>query len=242
MNTLLNPGSRRSTMAAAMYYARKRARLARIAANSPEAFWTLDPATFTSPNFTDSAGNVLASTGGFTSGNIGTVGGKNAATFNGSDYAVSSLQFPATGAMGIRVYPTSYNDWQGPCGWKPNPTTGYCIFDNGGGGAPGTWRFVFNPAGSSEVDITGPAIVQNTWNTLFAQWALQGTTWTFAFWINGTLIGTGSYTGVAAALGDFAIGNTGDGNWNPYTGAVADATVWTTLPTATAQADYGVSQ
>lgn len=182
-------------MQAGMYWARKRQRLARIAANTPLADWTFDPATFDSPNFTDANGNIAVAGGDFSADSIGLLGGLNGANFDGGGQVKSSLSWTPTGAMGIRVYPTDYQDWQGPCGWKSNPALGYCLFDNGGGGSPGAWRFVFNPANTSEVDIIGPAIVQNQWCSLFAQWGWNSlsATWSSHFGLTTRLSERGAF-------------------------------------------------
>ena len=83
--------------------------------------------------------------------------------------------------------------------------------DEGGGGGTGTWRAVFNPNPAvGEVDIVGPAIVQNKWTHVVMMWSLSGSTYTITLYLNGVSQGSTTWTGTpSASIGPLYIGTGG---------------------------------
>ncbi len=148
----------------------------------------------------------------------------NGLQFNGTNYVSTTLSRPESGTMSLWVYPTTFNSWVSPIGWKV--TGRFILIDEGGGPTPGNWRASFKPA-ATETAISGPAIVQNSWTHLVYTWSLSGTTYTLRFYVNGTQVGTTSWTGVPDTdMGGLYFGTAGQIVSNNYTGRVDDVRIY----------------
>jgi prepilin-type N-terminal cleavage/methylation domain-containing protein len=190
-------------------------------------YWPLDDA---SGNIAaDISGNgYAAALNGAPSWVAGKIGG--ALQFNGSNYAGTSLSWPSSaGSVALWAYPTAYNSWVGPVGWKYAASSGgYILIDEGGNGGTGNWRGVFNPGGTSEADVVSSVpIAQNQWTYLVFTWNFSGTTASTALYVNGALIGTATWSGTPSSnIGPFYMGTTGQAVNNDFTGKVDDVRVY----------------
>jgi prepilin-type N-terminal cleavage/methylation domain-containing protein len=202
-------------------------------------YWSLDQSSGT--NATDLSGNgytgTLVNAPAWVSGKMG-----NALQFNGSsNYVSTSLGWTSSGTLSFWAYPTSFNNWESPAGWKYAATgNGYILIDEGGAGGTGNWRGVFNPGNTTESDVTMSAsILQNQWNYLDLTWSLSGTTYTVTLYLNGLSQGSTTYTGTPLNIGTFAFGTAGQSANNDYAGNVDDVRVYNRpLSAAEVQAIY----
>lgn len=148
----------------------------------------------------------------------------NGLQFSGSNYVSTTLSRPESGTISLWAYPTAFNSWISPIGWKVSGR--FLLIDEGGGPTPGNWRASFKPT-ASEITITGPAITQNSWTHLVYTWSLSGSTYTFKFYVNGTSVGTTTWTGTPDTdMGVLYMGTAGQIVSNNYTGRVDEVRIY----------------
>jgi prepilin-type N-terminal cleavage/methylation domain-containing protein len=192
-------------------------------------YWPLNQTTGTPVD--DSGGGVTSTLVGSPSWVTGKPHFGNALQFNGSNYASTTLGWTSAGTIYLWVYPTAYNSWESPAGWKYAPSSGgYILIDEGGGGGTGSWRAVFNPSAGTEVDATtGQSIAQNQWSNVVMTWSgTPGSTYSVSLYINGVLQQTQTTGAItpSANIGPFAFGSAGQAANNYYTGTVDDVRVY----------------
>ncbi|HVV39412.1 MAG TPA: LamG domain-containing protein [Candidatus Paceibacterota bacterium] len=199
------------------------------------AFWPLDEGTGSAAR--DVSGNgkngTLVGSPAWTTGRR-----EGALNFTGSNYVTTAISsVPTSGSISLWAYPTSYNLWISPAGWKATAVTNtYLLIDEGGGSSPGTWRAVFRKGSSGEANIVGPTIQQNAWTHVVMTWSLSGSVYTITLYINGVQYGsptTYTDTGGSTSYGNFAFGTAGEAVNNNYSGKIDDVRVFNRTLTAT---------
>jgi hypothetical protein len=217
---------------AALYFARKRRRQLIVDRNTPVGYWPLTAASISGT----SASGVPGETDGWFDSPIynGILNGSPTSSddgvslaFNGSQYVQTPLAWPRSGAVALWVNPGSNGGFNGPAGWKDG-ANGYVLIDTGGGG--NSWRWVFNPAGTGEQDVSMGGSFSNDWQMLAAIWQeTSPNIWNFSFFVNNEIIGTGNYNGGPSTIPDsstFCLGTTGVAANNDFVGSISQVSMF----------------
>ncbi len=156
---------------------------------------------------------------------------QHALSFNGSNYASTSLPFSQSGTISLWAYPTTTGAGISPAGWKlTGPGNGYVLLDEGDGSH---WRANFQPDidGASGVVVEDlSSIATNQWNHLVMTWSYNSIAneTTVHLYVNGVDKGSEIWAGTPGAngLGGFNIGKSGDSNGDYFTGKIDEVRVY----------------